>query len=84
MYSIDCDFPEFISSKEKDVERRFSKQKLVNFSKFLDVSYLQHPNGRVSLISSITLKNSHGEKDKYSIKCLFEKNNLLETVINKM
>lgn len=69
---------------EKDVERRFSKQKLVNFSKFLDVSYLQHPNGRVSLISSITLKNSHGEKDKYSIKCLFEKNNLLETVINKM
>ena len=54
---------------EKDVERRFSKQKLVNFSKFLDVSYLQHPNGRVSLISSITLKNSHGEKDKYSIKC---------------
>lgn len=74
---------EAISLCENDLNKKFATLKSVNFSKFLDVSYIKHPNGRVSLNSSVTLEDTQGKSAKYSVRCLFENNILLESIVDK-
>ncbi|TPW25854.1 hypothetical protein [Pararhizobium mangrovi] len=55
----------------------------VNFSRFLDVVYSSGQDGRASLDSSFTAKNSIGLKLRYHIRCLFDGNTLIEKNIGE-
>ena len=55
----------------------------VDFSTFMDVAYLTYPNGRSRLLSSFTAKNAFGVEGKFTIGCLFDGQELIETVVNE-
>lgn len=55
----------------------------VKFSRFLDISINDHPNGRTTVMSSFSAKNAFGVEQKYSIRCLFEQTGLLEANMNE-
>jgi hypothetical protein len=55
----------------------------VDFSTFMDVAFLTYPDGRSRLLSSFTAKNPFGVEGKFSIGCLFEGGELIETSISE-
>jgi hypothetical protein len=55
----------------------------VDFSEFLDVSFVPYPNGNSRVISSFTAKNGFGVEDKFRIECFFEGRTLTEREIEK-
>ncbi len=55
----------------------------VDFSTFMDVAYLTYPNGRTRLLSSFTAKNAFGVEGSFTIGCLFDGGQLIETVVNE-
>jgi len=56
----------------------------VDFSKFMDLAITEHPNGRTSVISTFTAKNSFNLEIKYQIRCLLDANGLFEPTINEV
>lgn len=50
----------------------------VDFSRVLDLSISEHPNGRTRVISSFTAKNSFNLELKFRINCLLDENGLIE------
>lgn len=50
----------------------------VDFSRLLDLSISEHPNGRTRVISSFTAKNSFNLELKFRINCLLDENGLIE------
>jgi len=55
----------------------------VNFSKFMDLSVYETPNGRTRVTSSFTAKNSFNLELKYKISCLLDSNGLIEGNISE-
>lgn len=55
----------------------------VSFSRVMDLAVTEHPNGRTTVISSFTAKNSFDLKLKYSIRCLCDANGLIEGNVNE-
>ena len=55
----------------------------VDFSTFMDVAFLTYPNGRSRVLSSFTAKNSFGVEGKFTIGCLFEGGEMIETSISE-
>jgi hypothetical protein len=53
----------------------------VDFSRVLDLNILEHPNGRTTVTSSFTAKNSFNLKLKYRIKCLLDSSGIIEANI---
>ena len=53
----------------------------VEFSRFMDLGYSTHPNGRARITSSFSAKNAFNLKLKYRIDCLFDGNAMLEANI---
>lgn len=51
----------------------------VDFSRFMDVSYMAREDGRVALDSSFSAKNSFNLELKFKIRCLFDGNTLIES-----
>lgn len=55
----------------------------VSFSRLMDLAVTEHPNGRTTVMSSFTAKNSFDLKLKYDIRCLCDANGLIEGNINE-
>lgn len=55
----------------------------ISFSRVMDLAVTEHPNGRTTVMSSFTAKNSFDLKLKYSIRCLCDANGLIEGNINE-
>lgn len=53
----------------------------VDFSRVLDLSITEHPNGRTRVISSFTAKNSFNLELKFRIICLLDENGLIEASV---
>lgn len=53
----------------------------VDFSRVLDLSISEHPNGRTRVISSFTAKNSFNLELKFRINCLLDENGLIEASV---
>nr|WP_181374663.1 hypothetical protein [Pectobacterium carotovorum]AKG47494.1 hypothetical protein pA_00054 [Pectobacterium carotovorum] len=53
----------------------------LNFSKFYDLSVNEHANGRTTVVSSFSAKNSYNLELKYNIKCLLDAKGLIEADI---
>jgi hypothetical protein len=68
---------------EQAAKNAANNPQTVNFSTFMDVAYIPYPNGRSRLLSSFTAKNAFGVEGKFTIGCLFEGSNLIETVVNE-
>jgi hypothetical protein len=67
-----------IDGCEQYAKGNASHPSTVDFSRVLDVSVLEHPNGRTTVNSSFTAKNSFGLELKYNIRCLLDANGLIE------
>ncbi len=52
-----------------------------SFSRLMDLSTTEHPNGRTTVSSSFTAKNGFNLELKYSIRCLFDSTGLIEASI---
>lgn len=50
----------------------------VSFSRVLDLAVSEHPNGRTTVASSFTAKNSFNLELKHNIRCLLDSNGLIE------
>lgn len=68
---------------ERAAKAAANNPQTVDFSTFMDVAYLTYPNGRSRLLSSFTAKNAFGVEGKFTIGCLFEGQELIETVVNQ-
>ena len=55
----------------------------VDFSRFMDLALTKHPNGNTTLNSSFTAKNSFGLELTFNIRCLFDRNGLVEANISE-
>ena len=55
----------------------------VSFSRIMDLAVTEHPNGRTTVFSSFTAKNSFNLKLKYNIRCLCDANGLMEGHISE-
>lgn len=53
----------------------------VDFSRVFDLSIVEHPNGRTTVRSSFTAKNSFNLELKHDIRCLFDHTGLIEASI---
>ena len=53
----------------------------VDFSRFLNLSVYETPNGRTAVRSSFTAKNAFGLELKYGIRCLLDRTGLIEANI---
>lgn len=55
----------------------------VDFSRILHASVSDHPNGRTTVISKFTAKNSFNLELTFDIRCLLDENGLIEGVVNE-
>jgi len=55
----------------------------VDFSYIMDLATMNHPNGRTTIQSSFTAKNSFNLEIKFQIRCLLDSNGLIEATINE-
>ncbi len=55
----------------------------VSFSRFMDISVTEHPNGRTTVLSSFTAKNSFNLDLTFNIRCLLDANGFIEGAINE-
>lgn len=55
----------------------------VSFSQIMDLAVTEHPNGRTTVISSFTAKNTLGVEQSFDIRCLYDGTSFLEGVINE-
>lgn len=55
----------------------------VSFSRVMDLAVTEHPNGRTSVTSSFTAKNSFDLKLNYNIRCLCDATGLIEGNISE-
>lgn len=53
----------------------------VGFSRVMDLAITEHPDGRTTVNSTFTAKNSFNLKLKYRIRCLLDSNGLIEAHI---
>ena len=56
----------------------------VDFSRFLNLSYVTYINGRARLTSTFTAKNSFNLELEFKISCLFEGNEMVENSIDEV
>ncbi len=56
----------------------------VNFSRILNLSIYETPNGRTRVTSKFSAKNSFNLELEYSISCLLDSNGLIESNINEV
>ncbi len=54
-----------------------------SFSRVMDLAVSEHPNGRTTVTSSFTAKNSFSLELKHSIRCLLNANGLIEANISE-
>lgn len=71
-----------------DLCEAYSKSKArhpntVSFSHILDLEVNEHPNGRTTVISTFTGKNSFNLEIKHSIRCLLDASGLIEAHISE-
>lgn len=55
----------------------------VSFSHIMDLAVTEHPNGRTTILSSFTAKNSFNLELKYNIRCLCDSKGLIEGTISE-
>ncbi len=55
----------------------------VDFSRIMDLSVYETPNGRTRVTSTFTAKNSFNLEIKYKISCLLDSGGLIEASINE-
>ncbi|BET59162.1 hypothetical protein [Geobacter sp. 60473] len=55
----------------------------VKFSRVMDLSITEHPNGRTRVMSTFTAKNSFNLELKHKISCLLDENGLIEANVNE-
>jgi hypothetical protein len=55
----------------------------VSFSRFRDLAVSEHANGRTTVVSTFTAKNSFNLELTYSIRCLLDGGGFIEGVINE-
>jgi len=75
-------------SKAISLCEAYAKEKAVHpstvkFSKLTDISTTEHANGRTTVLSTFTAKNTLNLKLKYDITCLFDKKGLIEANISE-
>lgn len=68
---------------ENHAKRSATHPSTVSFSRIMDLSISEHPNGRTSVQSSFTAKNSFNLTLKYNIRCLLDQNGFIEANINE-
>lgn len=74
---------EAVRACEQAAKEKATHPSTVDFSRILDVAYSARPDGRVSLTSSFTAKNSFNLELKFIIRCLFDGNTLIETSVTE-
>lgn len=55
----------------------------VSFSRLWDMAITEHPNGRTTVLSTFTAKNSFNLEIKYTIRCLLDETRLIEGTIHE-
>ena len=56
----------------------------VDFSRFLDLSVREHPNGRTTITSTFTAKNSFNLKIEFRIRCLLDATSFIEASVQEV
>ena len=69
---------------EKYAKLKAAHPSTVNFSRGIDLSVYETPNGRTRITSTFTAKNSFNLKLKHEISCLFNSYGLMEANINEV
>ena len=81
--------PQHVSrSSAIDACEQYAKQSAthpstVKFSRIMDLAVTEHPNGRTTVISSFTAKNSFNLEEKFEIHCLMDATGLFEAEITQ-
>ncbi len=68
---------------EQAAKAKAAHPSTVDFSRFLDVAYSARPDGRVSLTSSFSAKNSFNLELTFNIRCLFDGNAMIEASVSE-
>ncbi len=55
----------------------------VDFSRVMDLAINEHPNGRTTVNSTFTAKNSFNLEIKFRIRCLLDATGLIEAAVNE-
>ena len=55
----------------------------VDFSRVIDLAINEHPNGRTTVNSTFTAKNSFNLEIKFRIRCLLDATGLIEATVNE-
>ncbi|MBX9862407.1 MAG: hypothetical protein K2Y42_06595 [Hyphomicrobium sp.] len=75
--------PQAIQLCEAYAKSQATHPSTVSFSRFLDIAVNEHANGRTTVLSSFTAKNSFNLELKFSIRCLLDENGFIEGVVNE-
>lgn len=68
---------------ENYAKSKASHPSTVDFSRIMDLSIYETPNGRTSVTSTFTAKNSFNLELKHKISCLFDSNGIIEASISE-
>lgn len=68
---------------ERYVKSHANHPSTVDFSRVMDLQVIEHPNGRTTLNSTFTAKNSLNLETKHKIRCLLDKRGLIEGHISE-
>ena len=72
-----------VQACEDYVKSRALHPATVIFSRFFDLAVSEHPNGRTTVLSVFTAKNSLDLEFKYTVRCLLDQSGLIEGNINE-
>jgi hypothetical protein len=68
---------------ERAAKARARHPSTVSFSRFVDAAYSAGPDGRATLESTFTAKNSFNLEVKYQIRCLFDGQKMIEATVTE-
>lgn len=68
---------------ESYVKSKTNHPSTFSFSRVMDLAADEHPNGRTSIWSSFTAKNSFNLELKHNVRCIFDSSGLIEANISE-
>lgn len=72
-----------ISLCEARVKSQATHPSTVDFSRIMGTAVHEHPNGRTSVTTSFTAKNSYNLELKYNVRCLLDSSGLIEANLSE-
>ena len=68
---------------ESHAKSKVNHPSTFSFSRVMDLAVNEHPNGRTTVTSSFTAKNSFNLELKHNIRCILDANGLIEANISE-